>query len=82
MSFARKLVKNYGKTLIDTAIKTAIDAAKNTSKGIVQKPRKATRDLIGNKIAEKITSIGKSEKETKKKKKIKLYSTRKKAKKN
>ena len=82
MSFARKLVKNYGKTLIDTAIKTAIDAAKNTSKGIVQKPRKATRDLIGNKIAEKITSIGKSEKETKKKNKIKLYSTRKKAKKN
>ena len=68
MSFARKLVKNYGKTLIDTAIKTAIDAAKNTSKGIVQKPRKATRDLIGNKIAEKITSIGKPEKETKKKK--------------
>ena len=66
MSFARKLVKNYGKTLIDTAIKTAIDAAKNTSKGIVQKPRKATRDLIGNKIAEKITSIGKPEKETKK----------------
>ena len=48
---------------MNTATKTGIDAAK------------ATGDLIGNKIADKITSIGKpKEKETKRN----LYSTRKK----
>ena len=61
LSFARKFNKTYGKKLIDTATKTGIDAA-NTAE--------ATGDLIGNKIADKITSIGKpKEKETKKRQK-------------
>ena len=56
---------------MNTATKTGIDAAKTASKRVVQKTVEATRDLIGNKIADKITSIGKpKEKETKKKKKI------------
>ena len=59
---------------MDTATKIGIDAAKTTSKKIVQKTAEATGDLIGNKIADKITSIGKpKEKETRN-----LYSTRKK----
>ena len=54
------------KKLIDTASKTGIDAAKFSSKRVVQKTAEATGDLIGNKIADKITSIGKrKEKETK-----------------
>ena len=54
---------------MDTATKTGIDVAKTASKGVVEKTAEATGDLIGNKIADKITSIGKSkEKETKKKK--------------
>ena len=58
----------YGKKLIDTATKTGTDAAKIASKRVVQKTAEATEDLIGNKIADKITSIGKpKEKETKKK---------------
>ena len=59
MSFARKLNNKYGKKLIDTATKTGIDATKNASKRVVQKTAEATGDLIGNKIADQITSIGK-----------------------
>ena len=56
---------------MDTATKTGIDAAKTTSKRIVLKTAEATGDLIGNKIADKITSIGKpKEKEKEKPKEI------------
>ena len=44
---------------MDTAIRTGIDAAKTTSKRVVQKTAEATGDLTGNKIADTITSIGK-----------------------
>ena len=44
---------------MDTATKTRIDAAKTASKKVVQKTAEATGDLIGNKTADKITSIGK-----------------------
>ena len=56
LSFARKLGDKYGKKLMDTATKTGMDAA---SKRVVQKTAEATGYLIGNKIADKITSIGK-----------------------
>ena len=65
LSFARKFNNKYGKKLIDTATKTGIDAAKTTSKRIVQKTAEATGYLIGNKIADKITSIGKPEEKEK-----------------
>ena len=61
---------------MDTATKTEIDAAKTASKSLVQKT--ATGDLICNKIADKITSIGKPKKKRNKKNKRNLYSTRKK----
>ena len=44
---------------MDTSTKTGMDAAETPSKRVVQKTAEATRDLIGNKIADKITSIGK-----------------------
>ena len=44
---------------MDTATKTEIDAAKIASERVVQKTAEATGDLIGNKIADKITSLGK-----------------------
>ena len=43
---------------MNTATKTGMDAAKTTSKRVVQKSVKAIGDLIGNKVADKITSIG------------------------
>ena len=45
----------YGKKLMDTATKTGIDATKVAFKRVAQKPAEATGDLIGNKIADKIT---------------------------
>ena len=44
---------------MDTATKTGIDAVKTASKKVVQKTAEATGNLFGNKIADKITSIGK-----------------------
>ena len=60
LSFAKNFGNKYGKKLTDTAAKTGIDAAQIASKRVVQKTAEAAGDLIGNKIAYKITSIGKS----------------------
>ena len=49
----------YGKKLFDTAKKSAIDAVKTASKRAIQKTAEATGDLIGNKIADKITRVSK-----------------------
>ena len=83
LSFARKFGDKYGKKLmntpakvgtskhakkiIDTTKKEGTNFAKIAGEKIVQKSAEATRDLIGNIIADKITSLGKSknkEKET------------------
>ena len=44
---------------MDSATKTSKDFAKTAKKKVLQKTSEATGDLIGNKIADKITSIGK-----------------------
>ena len=59
LSFERKF-GNMVKKLMDTATKTGMDAAITASKRVVQKTAEATGDLIGNKIADKITSLGKT----------------------
>ena len=56
-----------GKIIIDTTKKQGSEFAKTADKRIVQKSAEATGDLIGNKIADKITELGISknkEKET------------------
>ena len=60
LSFARKFGDKYGKKLMDTTTKAGIDTAKTASKRVVQKTAATTGDLIENKIADKITSAGKS----------------------
>ena len=50
---------NMVKKLMDSAIKTGKDFAKPASKKVIQKASEARGDLIENKIADKITSIGK-----------------------
>ena len=66
LSFAKKLMNTatktgkyfnskYGKKLTDTAIKTGKDFATIAGKKIVHESAEATEDLIGNKIADKIT---------------------------
>ena len=66
LSFARKFGDKYGKKLVDSSRKTGIDAAKTASKRAVQKTAEATGDLIRNKIADKITSLGKPKEKTNK----------------
>ena len=60
LSFAKNVGKNisnkYSQKLFDCAKKSATDAIKTVSKGAIQKTAEATGDLIGNKIADKITS--------------------------
>ena len=51
---------------MNTATKTGIDAAKTASKVVVQKTAEATGNLIGSKIADKITSVGKPKSKEKK----------------
>ena len=58
---------------MDTATKTEIDAAKTVSKRVVQKTAEATRDLTGNKIADKITSMGKPKEKVKTKEIEEIY---------
>ena len=70
MSFARKFGDKYGKKLMDTARKIGIDATKTASKRVVQKTAEATGDLMGNKIADKITSLGKTNSKEKDEQKI------------
>ena len=49
----------YSKKLNDTAIKTGKDFATTAGKKIVHKSAEETGDLIGNKIADKITNASK-----------------------
>ena len=63
MPFARSMSNKYGKKLVDTAKKYAIDAIKTASKRGIQKTSEATGDLVCNKIADKITSVSKKSNE-------------------
>ena len=66
----RKYVKGYG---FLSFAKTGVDAAKTASKRVVQKTVEATGDLIRNKIADKITSIGKPKEKEKTKEIEEIY---------
>ena len=59
MSFAKNLSNKYSQKLLDTARKSTTDAIKTASERAIKKTAGATGDLIGNKIADKITSISK-----------------------
>ena len=63
LSFAKNIGKNssnkYSQKIIDTTKKSATNAIKTLSQQAIQKTAEATGDLIGNKIADKITSISK-----------------------
>ena len=47
------------KKLLDSATKSTGDAIKAASKRVIQKTAEATGDLIGSKVADKITSVSK-----------------------
>ena len=61
LSFAKNMGKRlsnkYGQKLHDSAKKSTTDAIKAASKIAIQKTAEAAGDMIGNKIADKITSV-------------------------
>ena len=61
LSFAKNMGKSlsnkYGQKLLDSVKKSTADAIKTASNGAIQKTAEETGDLIGNKIADKITSV-------------------------
>ena len=63
LSFAKNMGKSlsnkYGQKLLDSTTKSRTDAIKTASKRAIQKKAEATGDLIGNKIADKTTSVSK-----------------------
>ena len=71
--FTKKFGYKYGKKLMDTATKIGADATKTASTRVVQKTAKATGDLIGNKVADKITSLGKTKSKKKEDERQEIY---------
>ena len=63
LSFAKSMGKSlsdkYGQKLLDSAKKSSTDAIKTASKRAIHKIAEATGDLMGNKIADKITCMSK-----------------------
>ena len=59
--FAKNLNNKYGQILVDGAKKSETDALKIASKRAIQKTAEATGNLVGNFIADKITSIKKKQ---------------------
>ena len=63
LSFAKNMGEissnKYGQKLLDSAKESTTDAIKTASKRTILKTAEATGDLIGNKIADKITSVSK-----------------------
>ena len=59
MSFARNFSDKYSKSLMDKGIDVSKTFAKTAGKEILKEAAKATGYLIGNKIADKITSASK-----------------------
>ena len=61
LSFAKNVGKSlsnkYGQKLFDGAKKSTTYTIKTVSKRAIEKTAEATGDLIGNKIADKITSV-------------------------
>ena len=58
-SMGTKLSSKYGEKPLKSANKSTIDAIKIASNRAIQKKAEATGDLIGNKFADKITSVSK-----------------------
>ena len=63
LSFAKNMGKSltnkYGQKRFDSSKKSTTDAIKTASKRAIQETAETTGDLIGNKFADKITSVSK-----------------------
>ena len=60
MDVGKKYDKKYGKKLLDNSISAGKDFAKIAGKKVLTKSAEATGDMIGNKIANRITKISRN----------------------
>ena len=58
-NISKNLSSKYNQKLLDNSKLSATDALKTTWKRVIQKTAEATGDFIGNKFADKITSVSK-----------------------
>ena len=58
-NMGKSLSNKYGQKVLDSAKKSTADAIKTASKRAIQKTAETTGDLIGNKIADRITGVSK-----------------------
>ena len=58
-NIGKNLSNKYGQKLLNSAKKSTTDAIKTVAKREIQETAEATGDMIGNKIAGKITSVSK-----------------------
>ena len=58
-NISKNLSSKYSQKLLDHAKQSATDELKTASKRVIQKTSEVTRDLIGNKIAHRITKVSK-----------------------
>ena len=59
-NISKSLKSKYSKKLLDRTKQSAAVVLKTSSKRVIQKTARATSDLIGNKIADKITRSSKT----------------------
>ena len=59
INMGKRLSSKYGQNILESATKSAADAIKSASKRVIQKIAEASSDSIGNKIADKITTVSK-----------------------
>ena len=55
LDVGKSMKKKYGKKILDNSLSAGKDFAKITGKKVLTKSAEATGDLIGNKIADRIT---------------------------
>ena len=58
-NISKNLSSKYSQKLIDHVKQSTTDTLNAASKRVIQKTAEATRDLIGNKIADRIKKISK-----------------------
>ena len=56
LDIGKSMKKKYGKKILDNSLSAGKDFAKTAGKKVLTKSTEATGDLIGNKIADRITS--------------------------
>ena len=60
LDVGKSMKKKYGKKILDNSLSTGKDFAKMAGKKVLTKSAEATGDLIGNKIADRITKSGRN----------------------